>query len=52
MYADTCCIDKRSSAELQEAIDSMFEWYRDSETCHICLDDVGDWKDTLLSSDE
>jgi len=27
LWIDTCCIDKRSSAELQEAINSMFHWY-------------------------
>jgi hypothetical protein len=27
-WVDTCCIDKSSSAELQEAINSMFKWYR------------------------
>ena len=26
-WIDTCCIDKSSSAELQEAINSMFRWY-------------------------
>jgi len=26
LWMDTCCIDKRSSAELQEAINSMFYW--------------------------
>jgi hypothetical protein len=26
-WVDTCCIDKSSSAELQEAINSMFRWY-------------------------
>ncbi|CRK39644.1 hypothetical protein BN1723_015559 [Verticillium longisporum] len=30
-WVDTCCIDKSSSAELSEAINSMFSWYRDSE---------------------
>ena len=25
-WVDTCCIDKRSSAELSEAINSMFAW--------------------------
>jgi hypothetical protein len=25
-WVDTCCIDKRSSAELSEAINSMFQW--------------------------
>ncbi|KAJ3528169.1 hypothetical protein NM208_g10328 [Fusarium decemcellulare] len=27
-WVDTCCIDKRSSAELSEAINSMFMWYK------------------------
>lgn len=26
IWADTCCIDKRSSAELSEAINSMYNW--------------------------
>ena len=29
-WVDTCCIDKSSSAELQEAITSMFHWYRNA----------------------
>ncbi|KAF1849443.1 HET-domain-containing protein [Cucurbitaria berberidis CBS 394.84] len=33
IWVDTCCIDKSSSAELQEAINSMFRWYRDAEVC-------------------
>jgi hypothetical protein len=39
-WIDTCCIDKSSSAELQEAINSMFRWYRDSAKCYVYLDDV------------
>ncbi|KAI7767380.1 hypothetical protein LZL87_010708 [Fusarium oxysporum] len=27
-WIDTCCIDKESSKELDEAINSMFQWYR------------------------
>lgn len=27
-WVDTCCIDKSSSAELTEAINSMFRWYQ------------------------
>ncbi|KAH9208516.1 hypothetical protein DL95DRAFT_428641 [Leptodontidium sp. 2 PMI_412] len=27
IWIDTCCIDKTSSAELSEAINSMFRWY-------------------------
>ncbi|KAM7218511.1 hypothetical protein V8F06_006115 [Rhypophila decipiens] len=29
-WIDTCCIDKSSSAELSEAINSMFKWYKES----------------------
>lgn len=35
-----CCIDKTSSAELSEAINSMFRWYRNSAICYAYLDDV------------
>ncbi|KAF4450373.1 hypothetical protein F53441_6497 [Fusarium austroafricanum] len=39
-WVDTCCIDKTSSAELSEAINSMFQWYRKSAACYVYLDDV------------
>jgi len=39
-WVDTCCIDKSSSAELSEAINSMFAWYRDSDHCYAYLSDV------------
>jgi hypothetical protein len=39
-WVDTCCIDKSSSAELQEAINSMFRWYRDAAKCYVYLADV------------
>lgn len=39
-WVDTCCIDKSSSAELSEAINSMFAWYRDSAKCYVYLPDV------------
>ncbi|KAF1936203.1 HET-domain-containing protein [Clathrospora elynae] len=39
-WIDTCCIDKFSSAELLEAINCMFRWYRDSAKCYVYLDDV------------
>ncbi|KAI1159530.1 heterokaryon incompatibility protein-domain-containing protein [Nemania serpens] len=39
-WIDTCCIDKRSSAELSEAINSMFKWYRDAKRCYVFLQDV------------
>jgi hypothetical protein len=39
-WIDTCCIDKSSSAELSEAINSMFAWYKDSQRCYAYLSDV------------
>ncbi|KAL9584347.1 MAG: hypothetical protein Q9203_004689 [Teloschistes exilis] len=39
-WMDTCCIDKKSSAELSEAINSMYKWYRNSEECYVYLADV------------
>jgi hypothetical protein len=40
VWVDTCCIDKTSSAELSEAINSMYLWYRVSEVCYVYLADV------------
>lgn len=40
VWIDTCCIDKSSSAELQEAINSMFKWYEHAEICITYLADV------------
>lgn len=42
VWIDTCCIDKSSSAELSEAINSMFRWYEMSQTCYAYLDDLHD----------
>ncbi|KAF5679168.1 het-domain-containing protein [Fusarium heterosporum] len=39
-WVDTCCIDKSSSAELQEAINSMYRWYRNAKKCYVYLADV------------
>lgn len=39
-WIDTCCIDKTSSAELCEAINSMFLWYKKAEVCYAYLEDV------------
>jgi hypothetical protein len=49
-WADTCCIDKSSSAELSEAINSMFVWYRKAAVCYAHLEDFSmplpaEWKD-------
>lgn len=46
---DTCCIDKSSSAELSEAINSMYTLYKKSYLCIVYLDDVdGAWWDFEL----
>jgi len=39
-WVDTCCIDKSDSVELQEAINSMYQWYQDAEKCYVYLADV------------
>ncbi|KAH6647910.1 heterokaryon incompatibility protein-domain-containing protein [Truncatella angustata] len=40
VWIDTCCIDKSSSSELQEAINSMFCWYTNASLCCTYLADV------------
>ncbi len=39
-WIDTCCIDKTSSAELSESINSMFYWYKQAERCVAYLEDL------------
>lgn len=39
IWCDTCCIDKTNSAELSEAINSMYHWYKD-RLCYAYLADV------------
>src|SRR5688500_3931841 len=34
-WVDTCCIDKTSSSELSEAINSMFRWYAEASICYV-----------------
>ncbi|PIL28773.1 hypothetical protein GSI_08817 [Ganoderma sinense ZZ0214-1] len=40
IWIDSCCIDKSSSSELSEAINSMFYWYSRAEVCYAFLADV------------
>ncbi|KAH9852053.1 heterokaryon incompatibility protein-domain-containing protein [Lenzites betulinus] len=42
IWIDTCCIDKSSSSELSEAINSMYEWYANADVCFAYLFDVSD----------
>jgi hypothetical protein len=39
VWIDTACINKESSAELSEAINSMFAWYRDAAACFAYIGD-------------
>ena len=40
LWVDTCCIDKRSSAELSEVINSMYRWYENAKVCYAYLHDI------------
>lgn len=45
----SCCIDKTSTAELSEAINSMFRWYRKAAICYAYIQ-VADTVDDLEKS--
>lgn len=40
VWVDTCCIDRKSNAELSEAINSMYRWYKKAEVCYAFLSDI------------
>jgi hypothetical protein len=54
IWIDSCCIDKSSSAELQEAINSMWRYYAESNICYVYLADIPDseagWSQTFAES--
>lgn len=50
VWIDTCCIDKRSSAELSEAINSMYRWYANAAVCYVYLFDVTTGSDEWIES--
>ena len=55
VWIDTCCIDKDSSAELSEAINSMFRWYANAHICYAYLPDVtfndnDQWEQDFIAS--
>ncbi|KAK7467489.1 hypothetical protein VKT23_004541 [Stygiomarasmius scandens] len=45
IWIDTCCINKESSAELSEAINSMYQYYEDAEVCYVYLFDGSSGED-------
>jgi hypothetical protein len=51
VWADTCCIDKSSSADLSEAINSMYAYYAKSDLCIAYLDDIEDSAQELQQLD-
>lgn len=52
-WVDTCCIDKSSSAELSEAINSMYLWYKTSTRCyaHLVDYDLDHWTSKVDKKD-
>lgn len=42
VWVDTNCIKKTDPMELDEAINSMFRWYREAGVCYAHLADVPD----------
>lgn len=53
LWMDTCCIDKTSSSELSESINSMYAWYKAAMLCIVYLNDVhrSSWEDHLKESE-
>ncbi|KAI0140454.1 heterokaryon incompatibility protein-domain-containing protein [Xylariaceae sp. FL1272] len=47
IWIDSCCIDKNSSSELSEAINSMFTWYENSAACYAYLSDIASTSDLI-----
>jgi hypothetical protein len=38
-WVDNCCINKNSSAELSESINSMYRWYQEADVCYAYIED-------------
>ncbi|KAL8976748.1 MAG: hypothetical protein Q9205_007311 [Flavoplaca limonia] len=48
VWIDTCCIDKKSSAELSEAINSMYKWYSWAKICYVHFSDFSLATDDIM----
>ena len=44
VWIDTCYIDRSSSAELSEAINSMYRWYSHAEICYAYVSYIDQFK--------
>jgi hypothetical protein len=51
IWIDTFCIDKESSAELSESINSMFAWYKKASICYAFMPDVTIGEDNKPGAD-
>lgn len=51
IWIDTFCIDKTSSSELSESINTMFVWYKKANACYAFLADVTIEQDHRLGDD-
>ncbi|KAM7190940.1 Heterokaryon incompatibility protein (HET) domain containing protein [Rhypophila sp. PSN 637] len=49
-WVDTCCIDKSDAGELQHALNSMFQWYRNAAKCYVYLADVSVHQQDITNS--
>jgi hypothetical protein len=52
VWIDSACIDKSSSAELSESINSMYDWYQRAETCYTHLEGVAATADVTQTAGE
>lgn len=52
LWVDTCCIDKRSTSEESESINSMFSWYKEANVCLVYLQDIGKGSPKTFSESE
>jgi len=50
IWVDKCCIDKRNSAELSEAVNSMYRWHKIAVVCYVYLKDVYAEKGVVLEA--
>ena len=51
VWIDTCCIDKSSTTELSEAINSMFRWYQNAQVCYAYLAEMPSGENLRLKDD-